>query len=62
MSLSAATPSARLLPMAVRPDPPHAEGVVSRLQDPCGRCTFSWCDAPWSSGRTGCPACPGRAT
>lgn len=54
-------PSLRTLP------PPGADpaegtrrGSASAGVLPCGGCPLAWCDAPWSSGRTGCPACAGR--
>ena len=41
--------------------PPHdATPHAACLDFPCAACKLAWCDAPWSSGRTGCPACVGR--
>lgn len=66
MHLSAAAPhdsSTRL----ILPIPQHGAAPTPGIraahgENPCSACTFSWCDAPWSSGRTGCPACAGRGT
>ncbi len=48
------------LPAAAQLATSVPENRASRTESPCGACTLSWCDAPWSSGRTACPACPGR--
>lgn len=52
--------SAPRLPAAAHLAACIPERGASRTESPCATCTLSWCDAPWSSGRTACPACPGR--
>lgn len=43
-----------------RRGPAPQAAVEARVDLPCTLCPLVWCDAPWSSGRTGCPACAGR--